>query len=112
MANEAEDGDEAAVAEDRLKAWRPSLQPEHRADRPVHDDRGLIVERPETGGVFGAVQRYVKRPFVKLVIGLGLFILGAIVYDATVNFGSWTERQEKAKATRHQGLKPVPEAPE
>ena len=62
-------------------------------------------------GVLGVLLAFVKRPFVKLVIGLGLFILAAIVYDNTLNFGSWTERAAPKKATKHKGLDPVPETP-
>ena len=105
---------EAAPAEPQEppKTWQPSRKPEHRVDQVSADDHGLIIERGEKGGVIAAFGRYLKRPFVKLVIGLGLFILGAIVYDATINFGRWTERPAKQKATQHKGLRPVPETPD
>jgi hypothetical protein len=107
VANEAETGEVAAV-EDEPKAWQPSRVPEYRADQRS-TPAGLIVERPEAGGLLGAIIRFLRRPFVKLVLGLGLFILGAIVYDAKINFGSWTERKERQRATAHKG---VPQGPD
>lgn len=70
------------------------------------------MEVEEGGGFIAATIRFITRPFVKLLIGLGIFILAAIVYDATVNFGEWTEKKEKPKATKHRGLAPVPETPD
>lgn len=102
---------QAATAE-APKTWQPSRKPEHRIGQVSADDYGLIIERGEGGGIVAAFGRYLKRPFVKLVIGLGLFILAAIVYDATINFGRWTERPAKQKATPHKGLRPVPETPD
>lgn len=103
MTNEPAAGAEAAAEEDPGKSWRPSRPPEHRFGHSL-PPAGVIIERPEEGGVLGMITRFVRRPFVKLVLGLGLFILGAIVYDATVNFGSWTERKAKPKATAHKGV--------
>ncbi|MDQ4087554.1 MAG: hypothetical protein M3177_06040 [Pseudomonadota bacterium] len=62
---------------------------------------GLIVERPDEVGPLRALARFFRRPFVKLVIGLGVFILAAMLYDAKVNFGSWTERAAKPKPAVH-----------
>lgn len=101
----------AAPSAEQPKLWQPSRKPEHRVDQPSADDHGLIIERGEQGGLIAAFARYLRRPFVKLVLGLGLFILGAIVYDATINFGRWTERPAKQKATPHKGIKPVPLTP-
>lgn len=102
----SEAGTEAGQEEDR-RTWRPSRAPEHRFGQSLPPP-AAIVERPEEGGVFGAITRFLRRPFVKLVLGLGLFILGAIVYDATVNFGSWTERKAKPKPTPHKGVPTTP----
>jgi hypothetical protein len=105
-------GDGAPVtAAEAPRTWQPSRKPVHRIDE-VSADQGLIVELGEKGGIISAFVRYLKRPFVKLVLGLGLFILAAIVYDATINFGRWTERPAKQKATPHKGLKPVPQTPD
>ena len=116
MTNEARASAEGeavpAAPEEPPRLWQPSRKPEHRFDQVSADDHGLIIERTEGGGVIAAFARYLKRPFVKLVLGLGLFILAAIVYDATINFGRWTERPAKQKATPHKGLKPVPETPD
>jgi hypothetical protein len=102
MADEPEAGTEAA-AEEAPKTWQPSRAPEHRYGQAL-PAAAAIIERPEEGGVLGMITRFIRRPFVKLLLGLGLFILGAIVYDATVNFGSWTERKAKPKATAHKGV--------
>ena len=114
MTNDAQGEAEAVpeAAAEQPKLWQPSRKPEHRVDQVSGDDHGLIVERGEEGGVLAAFGRYLKRPFVRLVVGLGLFILGAIIYDATINFGRWTERPAKQKATQHKGLRPVPETPD
>jgi hypothetical protein len=116
MANEAHaeaEGDAAAAPPaEAPRTWQPSRKPEHRIDQVSPDDHGLIIERGAAGGIIAAFARYLKRPFVKLVLGLGLFILGAIIYDATINFGRWTERPAKQKATPHKGLRPVPETPD
>lgn len=114
MTNEAQADAQAVpgTPAEQPKLWQPSRKPEHRVDQVSADDRGLIIERAEEGGVLAAFVRYLKRPYVKLVVGLGLFILGAIVYDATINFGRWTERPAKQKATPHKGIKPVPLTPD
>ena len=112
MADEAQAEAETAVAEDQPKVWQPSRKPEHRVDQPPVDDHGLIIERQEEGGLLAAFVRYLKKPFVKLVIGLGVFILAAIVYDATINFGRWTERPAKPKPTEHHGAEPIPLTPD
>ena len=120
MTNEAQAqaGGEAApaaptAAGEPPKLWQPSRKPAHRVDQAAAAaDRGLVIERGAKGGVIAVLGRYLKRPFVRLVIGLGLFILGAIIYDATINFGRWTERPAKQKATPHKGLRPVPDTPD
>lgn len=99
-----------ASAEEAPKNWQPSRAPEYRVGQ-IGPAAATIIERPPEGGVLGALVRFLRRPFVKLVLGLGLFILGAIVYDATVNFGSWTERKAKPKATAHKGAPRAPAMP-
>ena len=110
--SEAEGDAAPAATPEAPRSWQPSRKPEHRIDQVSGDDHGLIIERGAEGGIIAAFARYLKRPFVKLVLGLGLFILAAIVYDATINFGRWTERPAKQKATPHKGLRPVPETPD
>ena len=107
---EAEATPEATAEQPRL--WQPSRKPGHRVDQAGAEEVGLIIERGEEGGVIAALGRYLKRPFVRLVVGLGLFILAAIVYDNTINFGRWTERPAKQKATPHKGVRPVPLTPD
>ena len=107
MTNEAEAGEEAG-AEEQVRTWQPSRPPEYRVGQNAAP-AGAIVERSGGGGILGAFARFVRRPFVKLVLGLGLFILGAIVYDATVNFGTWTERKAKPKPTPHKGIQQTPD---
>jgi len=109
MANQAPADIDAVVAEEPDRAWRPSGRPAHRCP-PT--EQGRIQELDDAGGVIAKIARFVKRPFVKLVLGLGIFILAAIVYDKTVNFGEWTERRAKPKATKHPGLAPVQQTPD
>jgi len=101
---------EAAAAEEPAKVWRPSGRPAHRADQPA--DEARVVEQHAEYGVLGRMRLFLKRSFVRLVIGLGIFILAAIVYDETVNFGDWTERKERATATKHRGLAPIEQTPD
>lgn len=97
--------------DDELRGWQPSLAPDH---RPISrgEDQRIIAEEPVPHGAFGVLFAFLKRPFVRLVIGLGLFILAAIVYDNTLNFGSWTEREAAKKASQHKGADPVPLTPD
>ena len=97
------------MTDGQSKAWQPSRRPTHWQGSPIEE--GKVIELEEPLGPFGRIGRFFKRPFVRLVIGLGIFILAAIVYDETVNFGSWTERQEKPKQT-HRGAADIPQAPE
>lgn len=99
-----------AIADEPGKAWSPSRRPAHRLDGPDNDAR--IVEQQVELGLLGKIGQFLKLPFVRLVIGLGIFISAAIVYDHTVNFGEWTERKEKAKAAKHRGADPIQETPD
>ena len=82
------------------RTWRPSGRPEHLLDRSSRVAGGRIVERSSSRGWLRRLADLLKLPLVKVVIGVSLFILAAIVYDATINGGSWTERPPKAKATQ------------
>ena len=104
--------DQIQIADDeQLRGWQPSLRPDHRPAGASQEQR-IIAEEPVPHGVFGVLFAFLKRPFVRLVIGVGLFILAAIVYDNTLNFGSWTEREAPQKATPHKGAEPVPLTPD
>jgi hypothetical protein len=109
MAEKAIIDTDDSVAEESVRAWRPSIRPSLRGP---NTEEGRILEVTEPVGIIGRIGRFAKRPFVKLITGLGIFILAAIVYDATVNFGEWTERKEKPAATKHRGLAPVPKTPD
>ncbi|HWT11173.1 MAG TPA: hypothetical protein VN231_00295 [Allosphingosinicella sp.] len=111
MTNEARADDEVAVAEEQVRTWQPSRRPQHHVEAPAAP-AARIVEQSGQSGVRGALRAFLNRRFVKLIIGLGIFILGAIVYDATVNFGSWTERKAKPKATQHKGVERAPKVPD
>ena len=101
---------EALPVEEDVRDWRPSRRPEHRAG--AADPQGQIREQAVEKGPLGRIADFLRIPFVRLVIGLGIFILAAIVYDHTLNFGSWTERAEKPKAAEHRGIAHVPLTPE
>lgn len=100
---------EAGVADQPAKAWRPSGRPAHRVGE---SSQSGVVEQQIELGTLGRIAQFVRRPFVRLIIGLGIFILGAIVYDKTVNFGEWTERKERAKASQHRGADPIQQTPD
>jgi len=110
MIDQAETEAQTDVAQEEGKIWQPSGKPEHRIDAPAAE-QAIVVAEPQRGLV-GRFLDYWKRPFVKLVIGLGIFILAAIVYDATINFGPWTERPAKPKAAEHHGAEPIPLTPD
>ena len=103
MINDAEIEEAAAAAPQSRKDWRPSLKPSYHAGEPGLETRGSIKEVPDAHGLGGMIRDWLKRPFVRIMLGLGAFIMAAIVYDATVNFGSWTIRAEKPKAADHRG---------
>jgi hypothetical protein len=104
--------DQIQIADDdQLRGWQPSLRPDHRPPAGSQEQR-IIAEEPVPRGVLGVLLAFLKRPFVRLVIGVGLFILAAIVYDNTLNFGSWTEREAARKPAEHKGADPVPLTPD
>lgn len=102
MSSDVNAAEETSAATDQVRAWRPSLRPDHgvnhRAGKPLH-----IREHRHRKGVLGALVEFVRRPLVRVFIGLSLFIVAAIIFDATINGGSWTERAPKQKATQHKG---------
>jgi len=104
----AEADAEAGAGEQRT--WQPSGAPAHRAATP-HPQRGTIVELQRRESPRQSLMRFLRQPMVKAILWLTLFVVAAITYDATVNFGSWTERAEKPKATEHRGMPSAPPAP-
>lgn len=101
-ATEPTDGEAAG------RAWRPSRRPEYRLDHHPPASSRRIVERVHSRGRLRGLSDLLKLPAVKVVIGVALFILAAIVYDATINGGSWTERPAKPKATQKAPREPAP----
>jgi hypothetical protein len=93
------------------RVWQPSRRPAHAAASAA-GDQGRIVELGEAEGPVARLRAFFRRPFVRLVAGLALFIAGAVLYDTFVNYGSWTERAEKQKATKHRGLEPIKQSPD
>lgn len=107
----AAERNDIAIEEEAERTWRPSRPPAHRFDQAV-DEQGEIVERAEGGGIIGAAIRLFKRPFVRLIIGLAVFILAALLYDAFVNGGSWTIKREALKPAKHAGSEAIPKTPD
>jgi hypothetical protein len=98
--------------EEQSRVWQPSRAPEHRWGGATEANQSIVAEQWKPEGFFGILLAFVKRPFVKLVIGLGIFILAAIVYDNTLNFGSWTEKAAPRKAADHRGVPQAPKTPD
>jgi len=92
MEPEPESADEPAV-EDNARAWRPSRRPEHLIPRHERDERVHITERQRPSRPLANLRSWLARPMVKVIIGISLLVAGAILFDATVNRGSWTQRQ-------------------
>lgn len=103
---------EVATEEEVARTWRPSRPAAHRFDQVAGETSGEIVERAEGGGLLGATARFLKRPFVRLIVGVSGFILAALLYDQFVNGGSWTIRAEKPKPAKHAGSEPIPKTPD
>ena len=100
---------EAPSPDDQARVWRPSLKPEHQAIPSGSVGQNYIVERKTKRGLLSILMDYLGRPFVKILIGLSLFIVAAIVFEATINGGAWTEKAPKQKATKHRGVaRPAP----
>lgn len=100
MTDETEPAEPEGGGEALGRAWRPSGRPEYRLDHRPPPSSQRIVERTRSRGWLRGLVDFLRLPVVKVVIGVSLFILAAIVYDATINGGSWTERPAKPKATQ------------
>jgi hypothetical protein len=105
MSDAGTNGEEAAT--EPVKAWQPSRRPAYKAGDPAPVRSG-IKERSAAVGPVAAIARFLRRPFVKIILGMALFIAAAIGYDAAVNYRSWTERQDAPKATPHKGIPKTP----
>ena len=110
MPIDAPSNEAAPPQEGGPRSWQPSRRPPHAAPGPAAD-QGRIVELGEPEGPIARLRSFFRRPFVRLVAGLALFISLAVLYDTFVNYGSWTERAEKQKATKHKGLAPIDQTP-
>lgn len=106
MSDETNNGDAAEPAEP-AKTWQPSLKPAHRLDSGAAP-RGSVIEDSGRGGALGALRAWIARPLVKAGLVIAALILGAIVFDATLNQGDWTIRKEKAEAGEHRGVPKMP----
>ena len=100
MATETESAD-GSVDEDTVRRWRPSRPPEHLIPHPKGDERFRIMERQRRSGLAALLKFWLAKPMVKLIIGMSLIIAGAIIFDATVNKGTWTQRQIGPQPVRH-----------
>ena len=97
MTEETETAETSGTDEAPGRAWRPSGRPEHRIDdRPTRPSARIIERTPSRGWLRG-LTNLLKSTTVRIAIGVGLFVLAAIVFDATINGGSWTERPPKSK---------------
>ena len=99
MSDDDQTAEPAGEGEPAGRAWRPSRRPEYRLDQRPHSS-GRIVERTRSHGWLRYLSELLKLPAVKAVIAVALFVLAAIIFDATINGGSWTERPAKPKATQ------------
>jgi hypothetical protein len=106
MTKEASTDDQETVAADQPKAWKPTLPPAHRMSAADARSEHAIVEQHEGKGMTHAAIRALKRPIVRLTIGVGLFVSAAIVVDSFVDMTSWTEREAKLRASKH--ARPLP----
>ena len=99
MASEPESaGDQ--VAEGNVRHWRPSRRPEHLIPRGERDDRVRITERQRPSKPFALLGSLLARPMVRVIIGICLLVAGVIIFDATVNRGTWTQRQVEDRPVR------------
>lgn len=101
MVNQPEPVEPHVEEEAPGRAWRPSRRPDYRVDRSSVTSGSRIVERSHSRGAIGTIAHLFRNPAVKVVIAVAFFIFAAIVYDATINGGSWTERPPRPKATAH-----------
>ncbi len=80
-------------AGDDVRLWKPSRPPEHAIDQQAPGGRRHIVERQRRAGPLSSLSAYVAKPMVKVMIAVSLIIAGIIIFDATINRGTWTQRQ-------------------
>lgn len=106
MAKEAPTDDRETVADNQPKGWNPSRPPAHRLSAADTGSERPIVEQLGRKGMIHAAMRPLKRPIVRLAIGVGLFVSAAIMVDSFVDMTSWTEREAKLKPSKH--ARPVP----
>jgi hypothetical protein len=101
MVNQPEPAESPAETGTPSRAWRPSRRPDYNVDHSGATAGSRVLERSHSRGAIGKIARFLRNPAVKVVIAVAFFIFAAIVYDATINGGSWTERPPRPKATAH-----------
>ena len=94
------------VAEDNVRHWRPSRRPEHLIPRNERDERVHITERQRPNRPLALLRAWLARPMVKVIIGISLLVAGAILFDATVNRGTWTQRQVEDRPVKQRVAPP------
>ena len=96
---------EGGEAQEEGRSWRPSRRPDYTAGSRQIRHQPQILEQASRANFLRATVKQLKKPLVKVSIGLSLFIAGVIIFDATVNQGSWTERKADPRPTRHKNAK-------
>ena len=70
---------------DEPRTWQPSSRPPPEAPSEVVQVRRM--------GLAARTGELLRRPRVRLLIGLLIFLAAAQVYEMRYNYGSWTERE-------------------
>lgn len=90
MADETET--EVPEAAEERKVWRPSRPADHRGKRKAAPG-GIRLEQPaERPGLLAWLRQMMEARLFRVVAGVALFTAAVVVFDMTVNGGSWTER--------------------
>jgi len=95
MANE---GESEGAPERPTTAWRPSRTPAHRSAQPAVEAR--IIERGDRGGPLRGLLRRLNTPLVKVAVGIGLFVTGAVALDTILDSG-WAQKETPTKPNKH-----------
>jgi hypothetical protein len=111
MATETEPAGEPVVegdpvVEGNVRHWRPSRRPEHLIPHHERVERVHITERQRPNRPLAYLRAWLARPMVRVIIGISLLIAGAILFDATVNRGTWTQRQVEDRPIKQRVVPP------
>ena len=98
MTNETVREGGADAPEPPAAVWRPSRMPEHRSMQPSAETR--IVERRSRDGTVKALLRRMNTPMIKVAIGIGLFVTGAVAVDAVLDSG-WAQKERAPMPSKH-----------